>query len=249
MPYTDEQLIEKLKQKNPPADIQLIILDEHFGPEITLIGQELGVEIGKTFDIEDETVSVLLGETKEEEFASKIESVGVDRETAQKIANEIDKSIFDQVRDSLSEVQGKGSSSSNVLSRIDSSVSQGAEEIITGNTEVGKMSVGMDFGEAKPFREPPKNLPRTTDDSEEQEVEIPEIPNIPALQKPIAEEKARPSSDLSDPKEAPSVPENIFEQKLQSMVKETAQESLVSDNSSAEQNENVNLDPYREPPT
>ena len=59
MERTNEQLQEKFKTL--PKDIQGLVLDEDFGPTVTFLCDEVGIDATKALDVEDEVFDVLMG--------------------------------------------------------------------------------------------------------------------------------------------------------------------------------------------
>lgn len=100
MEYTKEQLQEKFKTL--PEDIQGLIMDEDFGPAVTLLCKELGVDAVKALDVEDEVFDVLVGISHPKDFVRNIQSkIGVDEQKARAIAEKVNDEVFQPVKESL----------------------------------------------------------------------------------------------------------------------------------------------------
>ena len=100
MEYTKEELEKKFN--SVPENIQGLILDENFGPAITLLCKELGVDAVKALDVEDETLHVLIGISDPKDFIHNIQTkIGVDEEKARAIAEKVNDEIFQLVKESL----------------------------------------------------------------------------------------------------------------------------------------------------
>src|SRR3989344_1638925 len=107
MEYTKEELEKKFN--SVPENIQGLILDENFGPAITLLCKELGVDAVKALDVEDETLHVLIGISDPKDFIHNIQTkIGVDEEKARAIAEKVNDEIFQLVKESLKVVHNIG---------------------------------------------------------------------------------------------------------------------------------------------
>src|SRR3989344_3936363 len=100
MEHTKEQVQEKFKTL--PEDIQGLIMDDDFGPAVTLLCKELGVDAVKALDVEDEVFDILIGFSHPKDFIHNIRSkIGVDEEKARAIAEKVNNEIFQLVKESL----------------------------------------------------------------------------------------------------------------------------------------------------
>src|SRR3989344_9657195 len=107
MEHTKEQVQEKFKTL--PEDIQGLIMDDDFGPAVTLLCKELGVDAVKALDVEDETLHVLIGISDPKDFIHNIQTkIGVDEEKARAIAEKVNDEIFQLVKESLKVVHNIG---------------------------------------------------------------------------------------------------------------------------------------------
>lgn len=104
--YTQEQL-QRLYQKLPP-ELKEVIFSEGTAKEIESICSENGLEAEKISDVSKYTGYVLLGVLPPDEFQKALEEeLKLEPGLAKKIAQEIDLSIFEPVKESLSSLYKK----------------------------------------------------------------------------------------------------------------------------------------------
>src|SRR3989344_4560522 len=220
MEYTKEELEKKFN--SVPENIQGLILDENFGPAITLLCKELGVDAVKALDVEDETLHVLIGISDPKDFIRNIQAkIGVDEEKARAIAEKVNDEIFQLVKESLKVVHNITETASEASV---ASVSSAPPDALRSTPTVPRPPA------------PPSstlNAPRSTTSTFPQMIEPPKI-NIEVIQKP----PTQPS-------------QNIFEQKLQGVFKMPKEETLVPQKPSFSPTPPTpprpsGVDPYRE---
>jgi len=103
--YTNEQLIEFYKKL--PKDLQEAILSVNTSSIIQNIGKKYILSIDKIGELADETGMVMVGITHPHNYISNLaQRLSVDKETARKIAEEINTQIFAKVRESLKKIHG-----------------------------------------------------------------------------------------------------------------------------------------------
>ncbi|HBT81760.1 hypothetical protein A2757_03455 [Candidatus Giovannonibacteria bacterium RIFCSPHIGHO2_01_FULL_48_47] len=96
------QLLEKL-----PKDLQNAISGVDTADAIESIAKKYSLLIDKMGILAEETGLVMLGITHPKDFISNLsQKLGVDRETARKIAEDINQQIFQKVRESLRKIHG-----------------------------------------------------------------------------------------------------------------------------------------------
>ncbi len=102
--YTNEQLIEMYHKL--PKDVQEAILSVDTSEAIREIGEKHKLMIDKMGDLADETGLVMLGIIHPGQYVSHlIERLGINQETAQEIAEEVNNRILFPIRDSLRKIQ------------------------------------------------------------------------------------------------------------------------------------------------
>jgi len=103
--YTPEQLLEFYKKL--PKDLQEAILSVNTSSIIQAIGKKYNLPIDKTGELADETGLVMLGLTHPNNYISNLsQRLNTDKETAKKIADEINTQIFAKVREPLKKIHG-----------------------------------------------------------------------------------------------------------------------------------------------
>ena len=222
MGHTNEQIQEKFKAL--PKDIQGLVVDDDFGPAVTLLCKELGVEAVKALDVEDEVFDVLMGFSHPKDFIRNIQSkIGVDEEKARAIAEKVNDEIFQLVKESLKIVHNITETASEASV---ASVSSAPPDALRSTPNVPRPP-------APPGSTP--YTPRSTTSAFPQMIVPPKI-NIEVIQKP----PTQPS-------------QNIFEQKLQGVFKMPKEETLVPQKPSFSPTPPTpprpsGVDPYREQP-
>lgn len=105
--YTDEQALEEYK--NLPEDLKKAIFSVEMTEAVKRIGGKYQLHIDKIGALGNETGMVMLGVTHPKDFIPNLsQRLGVDKETARKIAEEVNAQIFAKVRDSLKKIHGVG---------------------------------------------------------------------------------------------------------------------------------------------
>ncbi len=102
---TQQELREKIKTLPPD------LTDAVFSPDVTevllSIAKKYGLMVDKIGELSSATNHVMLGVLHPKEYISTLEEVlAVDRETAKKIAGEVNAEIFAKIRESLKKVHG-----------------------------------------------------------------------------------------------------------------------------------------------
>ena len=105
MPYTNAQILERFKKL--PEDVK----EAMFSVDTVQIMQEIGEKnklmIDKIGELADETGLVMLGLTHPNEFISHLaERLGVERDIAKEIAEEINTKVFFPIRENLKKIHG-----------------------------------------------------------------------------------------------------------------------------------------------
>jgi hypothetical protein len=102
------QQLKEIYQKLP-EDLKDAMFSVDSAEIIQSLGKKYNLAIDKTGELADETGLVMLGLTHPRDFISNLsQRLGVDKETARKIAEEINQQIFAKVRDSLKKIHGIG---------------------------------------------------------------------------------------------------------------------------------------------
>ena len=172
------KLPPKLKQAILSADTQSAIENIH---------QKYKLHIDKLGNLEDITLDVLYGIVKPQEYVDKLETeLGVDRATAAGITVDMNSSLFQPLRDSLSEISPVGAQSSIDRNSLLREIQNPTPTPISGRVVLDSM------GEPEPSQSetPPTaiNEPPTTE---------PKFDSIPEekLAKPVAAERTQTTID------------------------------------------------------
>ncbi len=105
MTYTKEQLSEAFKKL--PQDIRNAIFSVDTATAIQEIGTKNQLMIDKVGELADETGLVMLGFTRPSTFISNLsDRLGIEKEAAKEIAEEINSRIFFPVRENLKKIHG-----------------------------------------------------------------------------------------------------------------------------------------------
>lgn len=105
--FTPQQLREIYLKL--PEDLKDAIFSVNSAEAIQVIGKKYNLSIDKIGELADETGMVMLGITHPSDFIINVaRRVYVDKETAGKIAEEINTQIFAKVRESLKKIHGVG---------------------------------------------------------------------------------------------------------------------------------------------
>lgn len=105
MEYTDEQILEMYKKL--PEDLRNAIFSVEMTEAVKKIGEKYQLAIDKIGALGNETGMVMLGVTHSRDFIVNLGNrLNVDKETARKIADEINTQIFSKVRESLKKIHG-----------------------------------------------------------------------------------------------------------------------------------------------
>ncbi len=104
---TTEQLKEVYMKL--PNDLKEAILSVDSTQVIEKVGKKYNLMIDKIGELADETGLVMLGLTPPREYIPNLSRrLGIDRESAKKIAEEINLQVFSKVRESLKKIHGIG---------------------------------------------------------------------------------------------------------------------------------------------
>lgn len=105
MKHTPEQLLEIYDKL--PKDLKDAIFSVDSAEIIQAIGKKYNLPIDKTGELADETGLVMLGLTHPNNYISNLtQRLNTDKETAKKIADEINTQIFAKIRESLKKIHG-----------------------------------------------------------------------------------------------------------------------------------------------
>ncbi len=105
MAYAKEQLLEMYRKL--PKDIQDAIFSVDTAEIIREIGENNNLMIDKIGNLADETGLVMLGLTSPSQYIPHIvERLEISRETAKKIAEEVNSKIFFPIRENLKKIHG-----------------------------------------------------------------------------------------------------------------------------------------------
>ena len=103
MPSDREEFLERIKKL--PPDLTDAIFSEDIAETMLSIGKKYGLLIDKIGRLSEAVNDVILGVLHPKEFISTIEkTLSIDRETARKIAQEVNTEIFAKIRESLRKV-------------------------------------------------------------------------------------------------------------------------------------------------
>jgi len=90
-----------------PEDLKAAIFNVNSADIIQAIGKKYNLTIDKIGEVADETGLVMLGLTHPNNFISNLaERLKIDKESARKIAEEVNSQIFAKVRESLRKIYG-----------------------------------------------------------------------------------------------------------------------------------------------
>lgn len=104
-PQQLKELYEKL-----PEDLREAIFSVDSTEAIHVAGQKYNLTVDKIGELADETGLVMLGLTHPKDFIANLaKRLNADKETARKIADEINTQIFSKVRESLKKIHGETS--------------------------------------------------------------------------------------------------------------------------------------------
>ncbi|MFA4890158.1 MAG: hypothetical protein WC587_00775 [Candidatus Paceibacterota bacterium] len=102
---TDEQILEKYEQL--PHDLKEAIFSVEMTETIKSIGDKYKLAIDKIGALANESGMVMFGATRPKDFVPNIMSrLGVDKDTANKIASDVNFQVFLKVRESLKKLHG-----------------------------------------------------------------------------------------------------------------------------------------------
>ncbi len=103
--YKNEDLL--IAYQKLPLDLQEIILSKNTVSFLQSLCEKYNLSGIKARDLKDEAMFVMLGWIHPKDFIPDLaEKLGVDRETARKIAEEVNQRIFQKVRESLKALHG-----------------------------------------------------------------------------------------------------------------------------------------------
>lgn len=92
---------------NLPDDLQEAVVSLSTREFIKLVGEKSNLSPDKMAELEDETISVMLGITSPKEYVPNLgQRLNIDLKTAREMAEEINAQIFSKVRDSLKLIHG-----------------------------------------------------------------------------------------------------------------------------------------------
>ena len=104
-PLTEEQILEKYEQL--PDDLKEAIFSVEMTEAIKDIGAKYELAIDKIGALANESGMVMFGATRPKDFVPNLMSrLGVDKNTANKIASDVNSQVFLKVRESLKKLHG-----------------------------------------------------------------------------------------------------------------------------------------------
>ena len=102
---TEEQILEKYEQL--PEDLKEAIFSVEMTEAIKGIGAKYKLAIDKIGALANESGMVMFGATRPKDFVSNLMSrLGIDKDTAEKIASDVNSQVFLKVRESLKKLHG-----------------------------------------------------------------------------------------------------------------------------------------------
>ncbi len=105
MPYTYEELSERLEKL--PEDLREAIFGVETSQTLQDVGKKYSLHIDKLAELVNETGLVIVGITHPKDFIPHlVERLGVDKLTARNIAEDVNRQIFQKVRESLKKIHG-----------------------------------------------------------------------------------------------------------------------------------------------
>src|SRR3989338_2133517 len=105
MNLSNEEITKKIKSL--PQDLQDAFFSDEVSQNIIDVGKKHGLMLDKTGILGDETTLIMLGIVPTSDFIKKLsERLGVDKEKAKAIAEDINQKVFQQIRASLRKVHG-----------------------------------------------------------------------------------------------------------------------------------------------
>lgn len=103
MPSDREEFLERIKKL--PPDLTDAIFSEDIAETLLSIGKKYNLLLDKVGKLSEATNDVILGVLHPKEYIAELErNLGIDRETAKKIAQEVNTEIFAKIRESLRKV-------------------------------------------------------------------------------------------------------------------------------------------------
>ncbi len=103
--YTDKEILEMYQQL--PEDVKKAVFSVESGRIIQAIGKKYNLTPDKIGNLANETGMVMLGVSPAKDFIINIaRNVYIDKETARKVASDINAQIFAKIRESLKKIHG-----------------------------------------------------------------------------------------------------------------------------------------------
>jgi len=117
MLLTPQQIQERFLKL--PPELRDAIFSEDITSAIMAIGKKYGLAIDKIGELHSETNHVILGASHPKDFISNLEKrLEVDKETARKIAHEVNQQIFARIRESLKKLHNIAGEESSAISPL-----------------------------------------------------------------------------------------------------------------------------------
>ncbi len=268
METTTQQLKEQYDRS--PQDTRSLLLDNDFGPMVTLACENAGLDANTGLDIEDIVVDILLGTIQPKDLLIHLYDLDIPEKTTQKLVEGLVEDIFSQVEISLKETNHiEKSLLEEILGEKTTPVHSLADDILGTykkvetepvliKPEVISMKVAKETlptpqipinHSVQKLAETPENLPGATFENKI----IPKV--ITPEQKPSSIYPVPPieNSDKKGPSDEASsdikIPENIFEAKLRQVSEslEGSEEQNTPNQVPKPPKQDPNTDPYREP--
>jgi len=247
--YTKEQLFELYGKA--PEDIQSMIRDENLGPAIQVIGKDHGITPEQALDVEDIVLHTLLGIESHQDFTRRIlEKLGISKDTARKIAEDVDENIFLPVKESLNKIHETKKSETTIKTPIVHPMRPSTQTVPEKALQVPKAPFERTHGaQVQPSTLPSKIVKKKPVPYEGRSAQTPPTapPIPPTTHKPIigAEKVGVGIPAMERPQELQRS-EHMFEKKMREAVpppqKDKPAEKLVDVPDYSEK-----ADPYREP--
>jgi len=99
----NQKILDRFNQL--PREIQIAIVKSNWEQKIRNIAQKNNLQIGDAEIVESETFLVMLGVEHPENYTKQlIKEIGLDKQKAEKITTEVNKEIFDTIRQKLIEL-------------------------------------------------------------------------------------------------------------------------------------------------
>ncbi|MFH1979085.1 MAG: hypothetical protein ABII97_01725 [Patescibacteria group bacterium] len=164
MPNLTPQQLDSLYKKLP-EDVQEAYFSANTSEVLQTIGKRNGLNIERTGQLADEVGLFMLGIIGPKDFVRKIaDKLGAEKESAQKIAQEINEQIFSKIRESLKMIHSKSPKN---------------EKMVGNNTEQPKVKEEIPTPRFEQIIKPQPQFGQTNEEPEKPKIEEMSIEKSP----------------------------------------------------------------------